>query len=67
MSPLGRISNGLGGGSVRFRNLAALQHVCIHPMYSNPCANSAKTLAFTTTVIGPRAKIFHICMFFMAF
>jgi len=51
--PAGEDIERFRGGSVRLRNLAAVQHVCIHPFFSNPCANSSKMLTCTTIAIGP--------------
>ena len=55
--PAGEDIERFRGGSVRLRNLAAVQRVCIHPLLSKPCANSVRIHRCAKIAIGPRAKI----------
>lgn len=55
------------GGPVRLRNLAAVQHRCIHLLLSNQCANSKKLIAARSKLFWIGAPVGFISLFFIAF
>ena len=55
------------GGPVRLRNLAAVQHRCIHLLQSNQCANSKTLITARSKLFCVRAQNGFISLFFNAF
>ena len=55
------------GGSFRLRNLAAVQHRCIHHLQSNQRANFKWLITAHSKLFWVRAQNVFISLFFMAF